>query len=257
MPKRPRSHAIALLALGILPGCSGGDGDTRREFGAVPESGDPAALGPGDLAPAVTPADRQYRGVAVAAGGLRPGAPGAELRDYLRSVGKTRLLQEAPDPTKASRELPQPSLDDSEALHVAVTILYAGVAAATLAIERAQDSTVRGFAEAVLEGHGSVMADSTELGQLFGFTNNYLSGQLQAQSTAALERLAATPAADFDQSYLDGQIQVDERELALLTNVLIPESEHPRVRAFLELLAAATSAELESARAVKGALDSR
>jgi putative membrane protein len=127
---------------------------------------------------------------------------------------------------------------------------------AELARERATAEPVRGYATAMITGHGAAAREQSQLLEQRGIRPEYnpAAGQLMDRSMQTQERLRNLQGAEFDRAYMQAQLDQHRLLLRMLDEELIPSAEDPQYRAFLEQLRGDVQAHLTNAERIQGEL---
>jgi predicted outer membrane protein len=79
--------------------------------------------------------------------------------------------------------------------------------------------------------------------------------QLEAQTGGTLRTLKVETGAEFNKSYVDAQVRQDQTVLRLLDGKLIPDSQAPDLRAYLQRMKSSAEGHLDRAIAVRQQLE--
>jgi predicted outer membrane protein len=144
-------------------------------------------------------------------------------------------------------------LTDDQILQVTRTANTAEVAQAQLAHVKSSDTRVQRLAASTIrdqeetDTQGAAIAKKQSLKP----DSSPESTQLEAQTGGTLRTLKVEAGADFNKSYVDAQVQQSRAVLQLLDDKLIPESQAPDLRAYLQRMKASTEDHLDQAIAVR------
>lgn len=149
-------------------------------------------------------------------------------------------------------------LTDSQIAAITNATHAAEIEQSKLAERKARDPKVKEFARTMVEQHGQAKADLAKLIPRLNTTPNtsqHLS-RLQAESAITLSRLETVPAADFDQQYIDAQIEAHRKALDALDTELIPKAINPELKSQLQSLRARLQSHLQQAQSIRQTLTS-
>ncbi len=128
------------------------------------------------------------------------------------------------------------------------TEIQQGQAAAT----KATAPTVKQFASRLVKDHKANARQLQQLATKLNVTIAESGAQPATESqSATMGELAGKSGAEFDQAYLDAEIQAHERNVDKIRNQLLPVADQPEVRDFLQQTAAALEGHLASAKQLK------
>ncbi|MGH7519456.1 MAG: DUF4142 domain-containing protein [Gemmatimonadales bacterium] len=120
------------------------------------------------------------------------------------------------------------------------------------AAKKATEPTVKQFATQIARDH---KANSKQLEQLAAKVGATLGdGDAQAATeaqSATMGELAGKTGKDYDQAFIEAQIQAHEQNIDKIRNQLLPASDNPEVREYLQQTAAAMEGHLASAKQLK------
>jgi putative membrane protein len=149
-------------------------------------------------------------------------------------------------------------LTDSQIAAIANAANTAEVDEAKLAERKARNPRVREFARMMIEQHGQAKADLAQLIPRLNMTPNTSQrlSQLQADAASTRTRLETAPAADFDQQYIDSQIEAHRKVLNALDTELIPNAVNPELKSQLQSLRPRVQSHLQQAQSIRQTLGS-
>lgn len=149
------------------------------------------------------------------------------------------------------------ALTDGEILHVLVTVHRAEIDAAQIASQRGQREPVRGFAQRMQSEHTAAIGQIEALARESNLTlaQSDLSREVEEAGRREGQRLRDASAEDFDEAYVDSQVDGHERVLALIDDRLLPSARNERVRQEVGTQRRTVASHHEHARGVKNALD--
>lgn len=127
-------------------------------------------------------------------------------------------------------------LTDGEILQVVETANAGEVEQGELAAGRAQDAAVVAFAELMVTEHNAALEDGEDVAADTGIEpeESSLSQMLAAESDATIATLEETDEAEFDLAYMQAQVTVHQKVLALLDERLIPQADDEALVTYLE-----------------------
>jgi predicted outer membrane protein len=148
-------------------------------------------------------------------------------------------------------------LTDDQILQVARTANTAEVMQAQLAHIKSHDARVQRLAASTIrdkqetDTQGAVIAKKESLRP----DTSPESMQLEAQTGGTLRTLKVETGAEFNKSYVDAQVRQDQTVLRLLDGKLIPDSQAPDLRAYLQRMKSSAEGHLDRAIAVRQQLE--
>lgn len=142
-------------------------------------------------------------------------------------------------------------LTDGQVASVIRTANVGEIAQAQAALPSLVDDDAREFALEMIDDHGDAndLLETLLMTQNIVSVSNPLTIQLQQESNAVIEEIQN--ATDVDRVYIDSQVTVHERLLALLDDELIPDTENQVLRAYLQTTRDTVRDHLEDARDVQ------
>lgn len=186
----------------------------------------------------------------------------ASLITCLALIGCEPRKQEPPaEPPAAApaAEAPAaPALTDPAIAHVAVTANAIDSAMGEMAKTKARSSAVKDFAQTMITDHGAVNKQAVQLAQRLKVTpeDNDVSRQLQQGADEARAGLESKTGAEFDQAYMQREVEYHQAVLDALDQALIPGAQNAELKALLQSVRPAIAAHLERAKQVQGELGS-
>jgi putative membrane protein len=169
--------------------------------------------------------------------------------------------------TPASRTTSMPGQGDSDSKERALSdAQIAGILEAanqaeiqqgTLAQRMARRPEVRDFATMMVTDHSKALEDGRHLATKAGFgtASSEQTSELRAGNQEAVSELNEATIAEFDEKYIDVQIQAHEHVLELLDDDLIPNAVNAELRASLFATRPVVATHLERARNIKRKLE--
>lgn len=145
---------------------------------------------------------------------------------------------------------------DAQIMHVLATANTGEVEQGTLASSKATDPAVLSFAQRMVTEHTAGNQRGQTLAQAKGLTpaDNPTSQQLKSESDAIVAQLQPLTGAAFDAAYIDSQVTVHTKVLALIDEVLLPAATDPDVRTELTTTRGHVATHLSEAQAIKEAV---
>ena len=217
--------------------------------GSEPEPATPASLEP-QYGQTVS---ERYMGTA----GSSSGATTTTSEDATQSVDPSQVQRTAgADDTQSATAT---KLTDSQIAALASTASTAEVDQGKLAEVKAKDARVKEFARAMIEQHTKAKADLDKLIPRLNMTPNTSQRltMLQADVAATRSMLETAPSADFDQQYIDSQIEAHRKLLNSLDTELIPQAINPELKAHLQSVRPKVQQHLQQAQSIRQTLASQ
>lgn len=127
---------------------------------------------------------------------------------------------------------------------------------AELARQRASAEPVRGYATAMITGHGAAARQQSQILEQRGIRPEYnpAAEQLMDRSMQTQEMLRNLEGPEFDRAYMQAQLDQHRLLVRMLDEELIPSAEDPQYRAYLEQLRGDLQAHLTHAERIQGEL---
>lgn len=124
---------------------------------------------------------------------------------------------------------------------------------AEIARERATQDSVRGFASAMITGHGAAAREQSQILEQRGIRPEFnpIADQLMDQSMQIQERLRGLEGEAFDRAYMEAQLQQHRELLRMLDEELIPNAQDPQYRLFLDQLRTDIQSHLTNAERIQ------
>jgi len=142
------------------------------------------------------------------------------------------------------------SLSDPQIASIAVVANQIDIDFAELAKDRSSDKAVLGLARTMASDHQMVIDQAVELVTRLGVTpeDNAVSQQLQKDSENTRERLREVPKKEFDQAYVDNEVEYHQKVIAAVEGLLIPQAQNEELKALLKEVLPILQGHLEHAR---------
>jgi putative membrane protein len=120
------------------------------------------------------------------------------------------------------------------------------------AAKKASTPTVKQFADQLVKDHKANSQQLQQLAKKLGVTLADSGAQTSTESqSASMGELEGKSGKEFDQAFLDAQIQAHEQNIDKIRNQLIPASDQPELRDYLQQTASAMEGHLASAKQLK------
>jgi putative membrane protein len=135
-------------------------------------------------------------------------------------------------PAPATGTVPQTKLSDGQIANIVTTVDTAEIEQAQVALNKATDPGVRAFATQMVQEHTASKQAGAQLASQSGLTaaDSPKSVELKAKGDKMLATLNETDAANFDATYVEGQIEQHAEVLKMLEEQLIPAVTLPALR---------------------------
>jgi putative membrane protein len=158
----------------------------------------------------------------------------------------------ATDDTKTSDRL-----TDAQIIAVAAAVNAAEVDQAKIAVGRARQKAVKDFAQMMISHHGKAVKDVNELSTRLNLTpaDSELVTRLRVDATETLTELQKESANDFDDEYIDAQIDMHETALKKLDEKLLPNVQNAELKSLLQTMRTQVADHLAKAKALDKSLD--
>lgn len=127
---------------------------------------------------------------------------------------------------------------------------------AELARQRASQDVVRGFATAMITGHGAAAREQSQILEQRGIRPefNSMADRMMDRGMETQERLRNLEGEAFDRAYMQAQLEQHRELLRMLDQELIPAAQDPQYRAYLEQLRTDVQSHLTSAERIQNQL---
>jgi putative membrane protein len=123
---------------------------------------------------------------------------------------------------------------------------------AQVAAKKASTPTVKEFANKLAKDHKANSQKLEQLAKKMGVTLSDSGAQASTESqSATMGELAGKTGKEFDLAFLDAQIQAHEQNIDKIRNQLIPATDQPELRDYLQQTAAEMEGHLASAKQLK------
>jgi putative membrane protein len=143
-------------------------------------------------------------------------------------------------------------LTDAQIVAVAAAVNAAEVDQAKIAIGRARQKAVKEFAQMMIAHHGKAVKDVNELSTRLNLTpaDSELVTRLRVDATETLSELEQESGSDFDDEYIEAQVDMHEKALKKLDENLLPNVQGAELKSLLQTMRAQVADHLEKARAI-------
>jgi putative membrane protein len=127
-------------------------------------------------------------------------------------------------------------LTDAQIAHIAYTAGQLDIAAGKQALQKANATEVRAFAQGMVSDHTTVNDQALALVKKLDITpaENATSQALTQEADLNRERIAKLSGAKFDKAYVDNEVAYHEEVNKALKEQLIPGAQNNELKAFLE-----------------------
>lgn len=152
---------------------------------------------------------------------------------------------------------PATPLSDAEVLGLLATANDAEINAGQVAITKGQKQEVKDFGLKMVTDHtaNNLKIKETELKSSLSRVDSDASRELKKNADAAIDNLKNAKDADFDKTYIDGQVMMHQELLTSLDTSLIPNAQNADVKAYLTDTRAAVESHLKDAQAIQASLN--
>jgi putative membrane protein len=163
----------------------------------------------------------------------------------------------APLPSNASTVAVAPGLSDGQIVRITETMQNAEISEARVVASRANDARVKQFAEQLLEDNKALKAQHQDLAKSTQITpaESSLSADLRVKSSQELTSVELARPEDFDQEFIENQVEQGSEMLQIMNERLIPDATSPKLKAELTRSRAVIERQLDEARDIKRSLD--
>jgi putative membrane protein len=153
-------------------------------------------------------------------------------------------------PVPVTGSVPMTKLSDGQIAHILAAVDESEIEQAKLALEKATDPNVRGYANHMIEQHTAAKETGARLAAQSGLelAESPKAKELQVKGSKALEELKAADANNFDITYLHSQIAQHDEVLTLIKDQLQPAVGDPTLRDHLANARAMVSEHLDKAK---------
>ena len=154
--------------------------------------------------------------------------------------------------TSAGATTPAGTVDATGVLSQVAVANQTEIQQAEAAAKKATEPTVKQFATQIARDHKANSKELEQLAAKVGATLGDRDAQAATESqSATMGELAGKTGKDYDQAFIEAQIQAHEQNIDKIRNQLLPASDNPEVREYLQQTAAAMEGHLASAKQLK------
>lgn len=148
-------------------------------------------------------------------------------------------------------------LSDAQIVAVATALNDAEVDQGKMAIGRARQKAVKEFAQMMIAHHGKAVKDVNELSTRLNLApaESELVTKLRVDATETLNELQKEDANDFDDEYIEAQVDMHEMALKKLDERLLPNVQSAELKALLQTMRSQVADHLQQARALDKTVD--
>lgn len=156
-------------------------------------------------------------------------------------------------PVPATGSVPMTKLSDGQIAQILAAVDDAEIEQAQLALEKATDPGVRGYASHMIDQHTIAKETGARLAAQSGWqlAESPKAQELQVKGKKMLEQLKAADANNFDITYLHSQEEQHAEVLTLIKDQLQPAVSDPTLRDHLATARAMVSDHLDKAKALR------
>ena len=156
------------------------------------------------------------------------------------------------DTASAGATTPVGAMDASGVLSQVAIANQTEIQQGQAAAKKATEPTVKQFAAQIARDHKANAKQLEQLATKVGATLADSGAQVATESqSATMGELDGKTGKDYDQAFIDTQIQAHEQNIDKIRNQLLPASDNPEVREYLQQTAAAMEGHLASAKQLK------
>lgn len=160
--------------------------------------------------------------------------------------GHSLAAQEPSKSTAANSSAP--ALDDATIVAIFDNANTADIETGKLASERGHSKEVRQFGALLARDHDMVRQQGRDLAKKLGVTPTPPAGDKSLQDQAAvIRRLSALKGAEFDQAFLQREVQFHKDVIAAIKTTLLPAIKNEELKALVVKVAPAFAAHLQMA----------
>jgi putative membrane protein len=174
-----------------------------------------------------------------------PSAPASD-ESRLEPASRTEAATASATPAPAK-------LSDAEIAAISDAANAAEVEQAQAAKGKAKHARVKKFAQMMIDHHGQARKEQTKLLGKLQLTpaESPALADLRSASATTLSTLQAAPKADFDQVYMDSQVEGHRKVLETFDTQLLPNAQDPELKKLLEGLRPRIEAHLKEATEIR------
>jgi putative membrane protein len=173
------------------------------------------------------------------------------------AVGEQPVAPAKPSSTAQATEPSDTSplkLTDAQIAAVTDSVNTAEIEQARLAQSKSKNAQVQSFAAMMIEHHGEAKRKQTALN--LGEAESAVSLRVAASTHITMEQLKQKEGSEFDQAYLQAQIDGHQKVLDAIDRELLPSAKDPALKAYLYEIRPKVEQHLEQAQQAKQTLAS-
>lgn len=156
------------------------------------------------------------------------------------------------DSASAGATTPVVTMDASGVVSQLTSANQAEIEQAQAGAKKASESTVKQFAAQLVKDHKANAKQLQQLAAKLGVTVADSGVETATESeSSTMGELAGKSGKAFDQAFIDAQIQAHEQNIDKIRNQLLPASDQPELRDYLQQTASAMEGHLASAKQLK------
>lgn len=161
-----------------------------------------------------------------------------------------------PEPS-ASQVAPATAPTDPQIAMIAVVANNIDIDAGKLAIEKAQDKSVKELAEMMVRDHTTVNDQVNALAKKLGVSpqESAISTSLKSDADKTMEKLKKLSGTQFDKAYVENEVKFHTAVIDVVDKSLIPNAKNAELKSLLETSRPIFVAHLEHAKNVQTSLD--
>lgn len=147
----------------------------------------------------------------------------------------------------------QNKYNDAEIAHIAVIANKIDVETAKLAKKKSDQPDVLGFANTMINDHSAVIKKAKDLVKKLGVKpqKNSLSKKLMKDAQKTRSMLRNKSGADFNQAYINHEVNYHNAVINTIENVLVPDTENKELKQLLESVLPALKTHLDQAKNIR------
>ncbi len=145
---------------------------------------------------------------------------------------------------------------DAEITKIVGTTNEGEIELARLAKEKSQNEEIKTYAEHMINEHTSNNKNSMQLVRKLNIkpVKNDKSEEMKNESKTAMAKIKKLKGKEFDKAYIDSQVNIHQKVLTDLDEMLIPAAKNPELRALLENTKLSVSKHLDQAKKIQSSL---
>ena len=129
-----------------------------------------------------------------------------------------------------------PKLSDAEVASIAVTANQTDIDYAEIAKQKSKDADILNFAETMISDHEAINAQAAALVKKLSVTpkDNAVTQKLLADAEKRMKMLRLESGISFDMEYIDNEVAYHKAVIAIVKDLLIPETDNEELKDLLE-----------------------